>query len=63
MAIRKTRDIWEIQVDYGHGHGWEAETWELSRKEAIAQKKCYLENIAYPVRIKKKRERIQATNQ
>ncbi len=54
--IRKTRDEWEIQVDYGQG--WECDTVEQSWKDAKAQAKTYRENIHNPVRIVKKRIRL-----
>lgn len=54
--IRKTRDEWEIQVDYGQG--WECDTTEGTRKDAKAQAKTYRENVSYPVRIVKKRIKI-----
>lgn len=54
--VRKTKDVWEIQVDYGYG--WECETTEETSSEAKAQARCYRENVHYPVRIVKKREPI-----
>lgn len=57
MYKRKTRDIWEVQGNYGYG--WDMVTTEESHKEAIAMLKCYQENERnYPHRIVKKRERI-----
>lgn len=53
---RKTYDEWEIQVNYGYG--WECETVEFTWKEAKAQAKCYRENINYPIRIVKKRVKL-----
>ena len=56
MYIRKTRDEYEIQGNYGYG--WECETTEETLKEAKAQAKCYRENVNYPIRIVKKRIKI-----
>lgn len=56
MRQRKTRDTWQIHVNYGQG--WEHECTEFSRADAIAQRKTYRENCSYPVRIVAKRERI-----
>jgi hypothetical protein len=50
--IRKTIDEWEVQGNCGYG--WECETTESSRKDALAQVKCYRENVTYPMRIVKK---------
>ena len=59
--IRKTVDEWEIQGN--NGYGWECETTETSRKDALTQVKCYRENVAYPMRIVKKRVPIQKWQQ
>lgn len=56
---RKTRDEWHIEVNYGYGHGWEHETTESSWKEAREMLKCYRANVAYPVRSRKRRVRIE----
>lgn len=56
--IRKTRDEWEIQVNYGYGQGWECDTTEETWKDAKAQAKTYRENVPYPVRIVKKRVKL-----
>ena len=54
---RKNRDTWELHVNYGQG--WEHETTEGSRTEAIAQRRCYWENCPeYPTRIVKRRESL-----
>lgn len=53
---RKTIDTWEVQGNCGYG--WECETTESTRKAALAQLKCYRENVSYPVRIKLVRERL-----
>lgn len=57
---RKTRDVWNIEANYGYGHGWEVEYSEYSFREAKERIKEYRENCPqYPVRIIKKRERIE----
>lgn len=53
---RKTRDRWDIEGNCGYG--WDVECSEYTRKEAIAQLQCYRENVSYPVRIVKRREKI-----
>lgn len=55
---RKTRDVWHLLVNYGQG--WEHETTEATRKEALVQLRCYRENCPqYPSKIVAKRERIE----
>lgn len=49
--IRKTHEEWEIQTLY-EGE-WCTECTEFSWEDAKAQKKCYVENVNVPVRIKK----------
>lgn len=49
--IRKTHDEWEIQTFY-EGE-WCTECTEETFADAKAQKKCYMENVSVPVRIKK----------
>ena len=51
--IRKTIDTWQLLINYGYG--WEVETTENSKKEAVNQLRCYRENVKYPVKIAKKR--------
>jgi len=58
---RKTRDEYEIQ-GYINGCGWEVETTEETLKAAKAQAKCYRDNVNYPIRIVKKRIRIESNN-
>jgi hypothetical protein len=56
---RKTRDVYDIQGDYGYGHGWETLCAEETYREARAQVRCYRENEpGVPFRIKLTRERI-----
>jgi hypothetical protein len=47
---------YKILVNYGYGHGWEYECFELTRKEAIEQLRCYRANCSYPVRMVAARE-------
>lgn len=55
--VRKTRDVFEIQGNYGQG--WECVTAEDDRKEARARLKEYRENEPqYSHRMITKRERI-----
>ena len=56
--IRKTYDEYEIQV-LSSDFGWECETTEKTYKEARQQARCYRENVNYPIRIVKKRIKIQ----
>jgi hypothetical protein len=60
---RKTRDYWSIQQYTGQGYGWEEvnaeETW-LEAKRSLCE---YRENQPeYPVRARRKRERIEGGN-
>lgn len=57
-CIRKTRDIWEVQCNYGYGHGWETECTEFTLSEARQRIKEYRSNSPYPVRLRMKREPI-----
>jgi len=54
---RKTRDVWRFYVNYGAG--WEHEHTDVTRAEMKENRKQYRENCAYPVRIKRVRERIE----
>lgn len=58
---RKTRDVFDIEADYGYGHGFEVVTCETTRSEARARLREYRENDtnAKSLRIKKRRERIE----
>jgi hypothetical protein len=61
--VRKTKDIWVVQGNYGYGHGWEdvtaAETW----KEAKQNIREYRENESgVPFRVIRRRERIEAAS-
>lgn len=56
--IRKTKDEYEIQVNYGQ-YGFECVTTEETFKEAKERLKEYRENEpGYPAKIVKKRVRI-----
>lgn len=58
MYIRKTKDVFEVQGNYGYG--WEAVTTEETRTEAKKRLKEYGENETnVPHRIIKKREKIE----
>lgn len=48
---RKTKDEWQIHVNYGYGDGWEHECTEETRKEGLAQLRCYRENCDYPAQM------------
>jgi hypothetical protein len=54
--IRKTRDEFHIEGDYGKG--WEMVTVEITYKEARDQLRCYNMNEPYPHRIRKRRIKI-----
>lgn len=54
--VRKTYDEWRIESNCGYG--WDLECIEGSRADAVAQLKCYRENVSYPVRIRKVRVSI-----
>jgi hypothetical protein len=56
---RVTRDVWDVQADYGYGHGYETVTAETSLAEARARLREYRENepgVAF--KLVKTRERI-----
>lgn len=55
---RKTRDVWQLYVNYGCG--WEHELDEFTKKEAFQRLKEYRENCPqWPAKLVKKRERIE----
>ena len=41
--VRKTKDRWDIETNYGYG--WEVECSEYTLKEAKEQIKCYRDNV------------------
>lgn len=53
---RKTRDCYAIESNCGYG--WDIECNCDDARDARVQLKTYRENVNYPVRIKKWRERI-----
>jgi hypothetical protein len=54
---RKTRDTWELHVNYGSGY--EHEVTEYSRKEIRARVREYRENCPeYALKVRTKREKI-----
>jgi hypothetical protein len=56
--VRKTRDVWEVQGNYGQG--WECVTAEDTWKEARERVREYRENEPqYPHQVKLVRERIK----
>lgn len=57
---RKTRDEWQLFVNYGYGHGYEHEVSEDSRQEIKERVKEYRENCPqYPVVVRHKRVPIE----
>lgn len=56
---RKTVDLWDVQVDYGYGDGFETVYTATSRSEAKARKKDYIQNNSFgnAVRIHSYREK------
>lgn len=61
MYIRKTRDRYDIEVNYGFSvdnFGWDVECSEYDIASAKKTAKEYRENTLRPVRIKKRREKI-----
>lgn len=60
MYKRKTRDVWELQANYGYGDGWEYVLEEDTLREAKEQLATYKKNVTYPVRIVKKRVKIES---
>jgi len=58
MYKRKTQDCWRFYCDYGQG--WEEEITEYTRTEMKVNRKAYLENSPYPLKIVKGRESLEA---
>jgi hypothetical protein len=59
MKTRKTRDEWQLHVNYG-SHGWEHELTEDTFKEARERRKEYRENCPqYPCKIVKRRVKLE----
>lgn len=58
---RKTEDVWTVQGNYGHGHGWEDLTSEATRAEAKQRLKEYRDNEpGVPHRLVKQRVKKSA---
>lgn len=53
---RKTRDVYYILLNYGQG--WEHECTEDTWQAAKAMLRTYRENVPYPVKAVRRRERI-----
>jgi len=53
--VRKTRDEWHLEVDYGYGQGYECEVVEDTRVEGMARLREYRANCQYAVRLVKRR--------
>lgn len=61
MYKRKTKDEYEVQGNYGYGHGWEMVTCEETRKGAKERLKEYRDNDpGNPYRLVHKRVKIEA---
>lgn len=57
--VRKTKDEYVLQCNYGYGDGWEDVFTEETMKEAKKQKKVYEENMPqYPYKIVKRRVKL-----
>ena len=57
MYVRKTKDVFAVQGNYGQG--WETVTTEDTRKDARVQLQCYRENeTQYSHRVVKQREKL-----
>lgn len=56
--VRKTRDEWEIQGNYGYGHGWECVNTETTWKDAKRSLAEYRANENVPFRLVVKRVKI-----
>lgn len=56
--VRKTRDVWDIETNWGYG--WEVETSEVTYQDAREQLRCYQRESfgRYQVRMKRRREHI-----
>lgn len=54
--VRKTRDRWDIETNWGYG--WECECSEYTYKEARQRYREYIDNCPCDIRLKKRRERV-----
>ncbi len=60
--VRKTRDVYVLQQNWGYGYGWEDIVEYDDRKEAKADYKLYIENQpGIPTRIVTRRVKIETT--
>jgi hypothetical protein len=62
MYQRKTKDWYNLMIDYGYGDGLEFETAYETKKEANQGRKKYIENVGNTfrlIKIVKKREKIK----
>ena len=57
MYVRKTRDRWDIETNYGYG--WEVECSEYTLKDAKMNLRAYRDNISGLVRLVKRREKVE----
>ena len=58
MRVRKTKDVYVVQGNYGQG--WEDLTTHDTRKEAIDERKVYdINEIKYAHRVISRREKIE----
>lgn len=55
---RKTKDIYNLYINYGYGHGWELEVQEDTFKELRARIKEYRNNCNYPLKWARKRIKL-----
>ena len=58
--VRKTIDCYRFYCDYGQG--WEHEITEYTRSDMRINRRAYLENSPYPLRIVRGREKITNVN-
>lgn len=59
--VRKTRDVWHVEGNYGYGHGFEAVCAESTRKEALVRLREYrLNEPGIAFRLRMVRERIKS---
>ena len=63
MYVRKTRDRWDIETNYGYG--WECECSEYTYKEARQTLREYRENACgrFVVRMTAHREKIEGNEE
>lgn len=57
--VRKTKDVYEVQGNYGYGHGFERVTAEDTQGEALERLREYRANEpGVRFKLKRRRERI-----